>query len=108
MAMGSAIVAGIGLTASVVGGAKKYGDQKDAQAAAEEQAQADLIEAQKQDAYNREQTAINNKEASKEKVAYGIQDDSKADTYNDFLVKSPTATTAKTTGGISSQGLGFA
>ncbi len=103
MAVGSAIVAGIGLTASIVGGRKQMKSQEEAQKKAEQQAQDDLYAAQEQDRKLRLQAAEDAKQAS-EGATFGVQKDEKAGTYNDFAAPSSTPNV----GGKATLGLGFA
>ena len=99
MAVGSAIIAGIGLTASAVSGKKQYDSQVEAQEAAEEQAAADLLEAQERDRALKLQTA-QDAEQAKGNVDFGV-DSGDTGTYNDF--STPTASVSSR----GSSGLGF-
>ena len=96
MATGAAIVAGIGLTASVVGGKKQYDSQQEAQQAAEEQAQADLLEAQERDRALKLQTA-KDAEQAKGNVEFGV-DSGDMGTYNDFSTPAPSVSSVSALG----------
>ncbi len=105
MATGAAIVAGIGLTASVVGGVSAKRSQEEAVEAAENQAAEDAQKAQQEQAALQRQAAQDAKTASAETIDYGIEEKAD-DTYNDFLTFSQPKKTASI-GGTSTSGLGF-